>query len=192
MCDHSGKLITWLDGELPMAEAAEVEAHARECAECRSERAAIEQTSAAIRAYCDARMAASDPRAARRATPAAFGAGVAAVAAVVAVLFVLPYLHDTPPVTLQPEAALAIAVADAIPAPRPPAPASPAKPEHHRRVVAAARPLPAAWPVAEPAIQIAIPAEAVLPPGALPEGVNFVAEVSIGPDGSAAPVFVRP
>lgn len=47
------------------------------------------------------------------------------------------------------------------------------------------------WQLAEPAIQISIPAEAVLPPGAVPEGVSFVAEVSIATDGSAHQIFLQ-
>ena len=40
------------------------------------------------------------------------------------------------------------------------------------------------WAMAEPAIQIAIPADAMFPPGAVPEGVTYIANVSLGPDGS--------
>ncbi|MGH9678964.1 MAG: zf-HC2 domain-containing protein [Candidatus Acidiferrales bacterium] len=195
MCNESGKLVAWLDGELPPAQAAEIEAHLRGCEECRGKRAAIEQTTAAVREYCDAQMAANAPRTARRAMVTALAVGVATIAAVIAMLVVLPRLRTVePPVGPRPEAVPTIALASAPPAVRLPAPVldSPAKPEHHRRVVAAARNLPAAGPFAEPSIQIAIPAEAVFPPGAFPEGVNFVAEVSIGPDESAAPVFVRP
>ena len=38
---------------------------------------------------------------------------------------------------------------------------------------------------AEPAIEIVIPAEAVFPPGAIPEGVSFNANLTIGADGFA-------
>jgi Putative zinc-finger len=55
-----------------------------------------------------------------------------------------------------------------------------------------ATPVGAGWQALEPAIQIAIPAEAVLPPGAAPEGVSFVAEVSIGPDGLAHQILLQP
>jgi hypothetical protein len=44
----------------------------------------------------------------------------------------------------------------------------------------------------EAAIQIAIPAEAMFPPGAMPEGVTFVADVSIGADGSVEQLRLRP
>lgn len=44
---------------------------------------------------------------------------------------------------------------------------------------------------AEPAIQIAVPAEAMFPPGAVPEGVNFIADLTIAADGSEQ-VRLRP
>src|SRR5712692_7286944 len=43
-----------------------------------------------------------------------------------------------------------------------------------------------------PEIQIAIPAEALFPPGAVPEGFQFMADVSIGADGSAQSLRLRP
>ena len=48
------------------------------------------------------------------------------------------------------------------------------------------------WLPAEPAIEIAIPADAMFPPGALPEGVNFTANISIAADGSAQQVRLQP
>jgi hypothetical protein len=41
-------------------------------------------------------------------------------------------------------------------------------------------------------VQIAIPAEAMFPPGAMPEGMSFIAEVSIGADGSVERLRLRP
>jgi hypothetical protein len=41
------------------------------------------------------------------------------------------------------------------------------------------------------AIQIAIPAEAMFPPGAMPNGINFIADVRIAPDGSVKQVRLR-
>jgi hypothetical protein len=40
------------------------------------------------------------------------------------------------------------------------------------------------WTSAEPVIQIAIPVEAMFPPGAVPEGITFIADLSIASDGS--------
>jgi hypothetical protein len=48
------------------------------------------------------------------------------------------------------------------------------------------------WEAEEPAIQVAIPAEAMFPPGAVPEGMNFVADVSIGADGRVEQLRLRP
>jgi hypothetical protein len=49
----------------------------------------------------------------------------------------------------------------------------------------------ASWP--EPAaMQIAIPADEMFPPGAVPAGVNFFAELSIAADGSAERLRLRP
>ena len=48
------------------------------------------------------------------------------------------------------------------------------------------------WAPAEPAIEIAIPAESMFPPGAVPEGVTFTAELRIGADGSAQQMRLRP
>jgi hypothetical protein len=44
----------------------------------------------------------------------------------------------------------------------------------------------------EPALEIAIPADAILPPGAVPEGVSFDANVTIAPDGSAQQINLTP
>jgi hypothetical protein len=41
------------------------------------------------------------------------------------------------------------------------------------------------------AIQIAIPAEAMFPPGAMPAGINFVADMRIALDGSVQQIRLR-
>src|ERR1700730_4826864 len=50
----SVKLMAWLDGELPDAEAAAVERHGRACTECASRAEAYRQASMAFEAYCEA------------------------------------------------------------------------------------------------------------------------------------------
>ncbi len=50
---NSGKLMAWLDRELPDAEAAAVERHVRACTECASRAEAYRQTSMAFEAYCE-------------------------------------------------------------------------------------------------------------------------------------------
>ena len=54
MCDVSGKLIAWMDGELPENEAAYVERHIRDCSECRRCAEAYTCVSRLVIAYCDA------------------------------------------------------------------------------------------------------------------------------------------
>src|ERR1700680_2113018 len=50
---NSGKLMAWLDRELPHAEAATVERHVRACTECASRAEAYRQTSMALEACCE-------------------------------------------------------------------------------------------------------------------------------------------
>jgi hypothetical protein len=45
-------------------------------------------------------------------------------------------------------------------------------------------------PLTQAAIQIAIPAEAIFPPGAVPEGVTYIA--SLAPDGSVQSIRLQP
>jgi hypothetical protein len=44
----------------------------------------------------------------------------------------------------------------------------------------------------EPAVEIAIPGDAMFPPGAVPEGMNFIADVTLAPDGSTERLRLRP
>ena len=48
------------------------------------------------------------------------------------------------------------------------------------------------WQFVQPAIQIAIPAEAMFPPGAVPDGVNFTADLTISTDGSTQGLVLEP
>jgi hypothetical protein len=48
------------------------------------------------------------------------------------------------------------------------------------------------WVPSEPAIEIVVPAESMFPPGAVPEGFAFTADLSIAPDGSAQQIRLRP
>ena len=43
-----------------------------------------------------------------------------------------------------------------------------------------------------PAVEIAIPADAIFPPGAVPAGVSFTADVTMASDGSAEQIRLRP
>jgi hypothetical protein len=210
MCDYSGKLtgklIAWLDRELPAEEAAEVERHLAGCSECRSDAETYKLVSGEIDAYCDAAITSSGPRVAHRWVPVASAAG--AVAAVVILFLAMPGAHVQPspfhaPQAARPRAAQSViasspaAVVTGVPA------SLSSIQKTHRRLSAIpafirkANPAPAQNQNAnlqldEPMIQIAIPADEMFPPGAVPEGMHFVADLTIGPDGSAERLRLRP
>jgi anti-sigma factor RsiW len=184
MCDVQAKLIAWLDRELSSDEAAGVERHIEGCKECRSRLAAYEQVSNTFDVYCDAVVAAKTRRRVPRWVP------VLASAAVAAVVMFLAFsrTHVEPPPVLIPTIT---AASVALPAP-PELESAPRKTIHRRRrAVAPVQVRAAKWQPMETAVQIAIPAEAMFPPGAMPKGMNFIAELSIAPDGSVKQVRLR-
>jgi hypothetical protein len=185
MCEYSGKLIAWLDRELANDEMAEIDRHISNCPECRSQVAAYEQVSKTFDAYCAAMMTAK----VRRTMPAwAYPLSAAGIAAVAAGLFffyprtrveppVVPHTIGVPPTAI---------VYQTQPAPTK---------MIHRHYLPTPVQMPAqtaSWLPAEPAIQIAIPADSMFAPGAVPEGVTFTADVSISADGSADQIRLRP
>jgi Putative zinc-finger len=204
MDDFSGRLIAWLDRELPEAEAADVEQHLQACAECRGRLAAYQQASSNFEAYCDLAIA---PEMRRRLPRWILVASAAAAVAVAVLLFATlprgrveqPPTHSPPthsstknsPQTAGPGVASEVAP-----------PMNSIKTAHRRYAVApvqtetgnAAPTLiqNATLLPAEPAIEISIPADAMYPPGAVPEGVNFIADLTVAADGSAEPVRLRP
>ncbi len=93
---------------------------------------------------------------------------------------------EPPPVLIPTITAASVA----LPAPPEPEPA-PRKTIHRRHAVAPVQVRAAKWQPMETAVQIAIPAEAMFPPGAMPKGLSFVAELSIAPDGSVRQVRLR-
>jgi len=193
MCNFDGRLVAWLDRELAEDEAARVERHVKMCAECRKRADAYERASAAFNAYCTALSAA-------KAHPRTLYPKLAAVGAVAAVLALAFFAHYPRTQIAQPPMSAVEATRTAHVGPAtasaPPHQLSPIKASSfrnvHRQTVAAARPgqdadlLPAG-----PTVQIMIPAEAVLPPGAAPAGENFVVDVRIAPDGSAQGIRLR-
>src|SRR4029077_13173833 len=89
MCDFSGKLMAWLDGELPAGDAAEVERHLQLCAQCRGQVEAYRQLSGEFEGYCEAYCEAVTATRSRPKVPR-WGYTVAgAAAAAVAALFLL-------------------------------------------------------------------------------------------------------
>jgi anti-sigma factor RsiW len=209
MCDFEGNLTAWLDGELASGEAAHVERHLQLCAECRQWVEAYRQVSAVFGEYCDAYcegvLAPQHRRKLSRRKVAISGA--AALAAAVAVLFLIAPRSRVrlSPVPLAAPAASEIVASKPIQAAEIPGDARPepaplkaasrfeltkGKPVQH------AAPGPESqgseWLEAEPAVEIAIPADAIFPPGAIPENVGFTADVTIAPDGSAQQIRLRP
>jgi anti-sigma factor RsiW len=185
MCDFSGRLIAWMDSELEANEATVLGQHVRACAECRARVAAYEDVSRGFAAYCDAvletAMVTKIHRKLARWVPVV--AGAAAAAAVVLVLVSLP--RSVKPIPVVPR------VAEAHPPIAPKTAANTPNPVQRRHAAAHRKTQTANWAVAEPAIQIAIPGDAMFPPGAVPEGVNFVANLSLA-DGSVQGLRLQP
>ncbi|HVH86764.1 MAG TPA: zf-HC2 domain-containing protein, partial [Terriglobales bacterium] len=180
MCEFQAKLIALLDRELSSEEVAAVERHIEGCEECRNRLAGYEVVNETFDAYCDAVMAAKTRRVIPHWMP------VLASAAVAAFVIFLAFLEKRiePPPVLTPTIN-AVSVPGPMPllAPSAPEPA-PRKKMHRRQAVPAVQERAMKWRPTETAVQIAIPAEAMFPPGAMPKGLNFVAELSIAPDGS--------
>ncbi len=171
MCDFSDKLVAWLDRELSMDEASNMQRHLGVCSECRTRMDAYRKISVALDAYYDAVRTPSR----RRVVPFRALAGVGAAAAL-ALFLLRPHTRVEKPLVVPMISSHAIA--------RESAP-SPIKQVRRRHSRTPAHSAPVQWLPSEQAVLIAIPAEALLPPGAAPEGVNFVADLSIAPDGSA-------
>ena len=172
MCDFSGRLVAWMDRELPDDEAADVERHVRICTECRRRVDAYEEVSRTLVAYCDAAMAKQTPRRLLRWVPVLASAAAAAVLLLLFQPVSLPKIpvpsrvvDDSPAIVLET-------------APRQ------VKKVHRQPVITPLKTSNANWAATEPTVRIAIPVEAMFPPGAVPEGITFIADLSIASDGS--------
>jgi hypothetical protein len=214
MCDFSGKLIALMDRELPGSEAVDLERHIAACAECRERLAAYEYASSAFNAYCEATFAAETRRKLPPWLPAAGVAAGIAAAAAIAALLMLPRQHLAPVPPRVPATAEAPQIAARTEPPRtaeaarPPrsaaapirqyASAAPPRSHYSERATVAEAPLQASQVQnigpfsAEPRIQIAIPADSMFPPGAVPAGMSFTAELTISADGSVDRLGLRP
>jgi anti-sigma factor RsiW len=218
MCNFSGKLIAWLDRELPESEASRVEQHIAACAECRRRLEVYEQASSAFEAYCETTFAAETRRKLPRKVMVAFGAGAIAAALALAALLMLPRGHVAQaPTQVRPQAARARAATPALDvAPAPTQanhnaeeanpPAIQIKRAHRRYAAAPTRARQTSAAVAsqisrergaspfpaEPPIEIAIPVGAMFPPGAIPPGMSFTADLTIAADGTAERLGLHP
>jgi anti-sigma factor RsiW len=185
MCDFSIPLVAWMDGELAENDAVKVERHLQGCAECRQRIAAYEKVSLDFAACYSAATQTAVATQPHRKLPLWVPAVVAtAAAAVIVLLALLPRAAKPAPQVPQ------VAVA-ATPSVGPETPPTPLKPAAKRPVVAHRKRPATNWTMAAPAIQIAIPADSMFPPGAVPEGVNFVANLSLA-DGSVQAIRLQP
>lgn len=183
MCDVNSKLVAWLDRELTPDEASAVERHVKGCQECRRSLATYERMSQTFDAYCDAVMAAKAPR---RTSWVPVLAGSLVVAT--AVCLTLFRTRVVPPAVIEPTVTIASA----------PVPETPVAEPILRKPIIRRRPpalqireRAAQEQAMDAAIQIAIPAEAMFPPGAVPNGINLIAELTIAQDGSVKQVLLR-
>jgi len=183
MCEFSSKLIAWLDHELPDAEAAAVDQHIPACRACREQADVFREVSHAFAVYSRAAppLAASSSRL-WLLVPAAIAA------AVFAVFLLSPRRLSSIPPGVQQRAEAVAPVPATVPRKAPVAVAAVLRRRAPRRV----KTQPAVWQPAEPAIQIFIPADALFLPGALPEGVGFVADLKLAAAGSPGGIALRP
>ncbi len=190
MCDHSGKLMAWLDHELDGGEMAEIERHVHECVECEARVSQYTRMAEDLGAYYATRAANALSK------PSRF-APVLSVAAAAIVVTALAW-YSLRPHNPRPDSGVPPAISGIRPviAPEVTSPPARRKTMPARRVVPRMAAIAAApsvnWLPPEPAIEVAIPAESMFPPGAVPEGVSFVADVSFGPDGSPQQIRLQP
>ncbi len=164
MCEYSGRLVAWMDHELADEEATNVAWHVGRCAECRQAVSQYEEVSGAYLACYEATIAVQP----RRNVLAWSLGGVAAAAVVLAViLFAQPraeYLSVyVPPPLRAPAIAFEITPVRTAAAPLRPRPAR--------------APVHSSWITVEPTVMVALPADALFPPGAVPQGFSFIADV---------------
>ncbi len=162
MCEYSGRLIAWMDHELPGEEATNIERHVGQCAECRQALSDYEEVGAAFLTCYEAAIAVQP----RWKTPLWAAGGIAAAVVLAAILLAQPRAES---VALVPQS------------PRPPAFALEIV-EPPRPIVAVRRrrrpaPIQSQWIAVEPTIEVALPADALFPPGAVPQGFSFIADV---------------
>lgn len=167
MCNFSGKLIAWIDHELPEAEAINVEQHVRQCPACRRAVGSYQEISDALLTSYEAAMS-GQPR--RKMPVRTWGAVAAAALILLAILFAQPRAEKLSVNLPAPPHPPAMAFKKTVP----PAPTPPVR----ARRAAAPRPQ---WVAEEPTVEVALPAEALFPPGAVPAGFSFIADVRFQP-----------
>ena len=191
MCNLNLPLVAWIDGELPESEATAVAHHVQGCKDCRAHVSGYENASRDFAGYYAAAsravFAIKPPRRVPRWVPFA---AAAAAAVIVTVLLLLPRVEkhapSAPPVanvTVPVQTATTRASIE---------PVRRVQPVAQRPVAPRRQPLHRDWAIAQPTIQIAIPADSMFPPGAVPEGVAYIASVSFAADGSVQRIRLHP
>lgn len=207
MCEYQARLVAWLDQELAQEEAGQVEAHLAGCTECRGRVASYKQVGGMLDAYCDALVSASARNEWGSWMPKWVGAAAltAAALAVSLLIFFLSSARTSSPRVVKPAPAPATAAIvrpawSQVAAVAPPEATTPTplKKAHRQHAVNPAlssitqtQNHNADW-LDEPDVRIAIPADAMFPPGAVPDGISFIADVSIAADGSARRLRLEP
>lgn len=166
MCKFSGRLVAWLDRELPEAEAIDVEWHVRQCAECRRTVSSYQEISDA---FLECYTAMPGPRTRR---PWRWAAMACASAAAILLIAVAARPHPQPLPAL-PQAPHAPAVAFEKTSPRMVA----VRARHTLTPAPNPKPSRERWIAVEPTVEVALPAEALFPPGAVPAGFTFIADI---------------
>jgi len=184
MCDYELNLIAWIDGELEAKAARQLEQHLQMCASCSRKAEEYREISRVFAVYS---AAVPVQKSKSRWRWASVGAG-AMTAAAAMILWMLP--GPVEPLTLQlskpaPPPAIAFEIS-------PPVLLAPAR-IVHRKTFVKSNPIPQpVWNGVEPFVEIAIPADAIFAPGALPAGFTFAAALGIGGDGSPSVLRVQP
>jgi hypothetical protein len=198
MCEFSGKLIAWIDQELEGDGAAHVERHVRNCVDCRAELETYRRVGRVFNAYCDGVMEAQAGSRKARWVPA-----VSVAAAVVFVAALLVFILNTrvkplvPPVVGMSPPSVVLETRPVAAPESTPAGVAQMPPTARRTIRRRHEPLQVqnanvGWAPTEPAIEIVMPAESMFPPGAVPDGFVFTADLSIAADGSAQQIRLRP
>jgi len=169
MCNFSGKLIAWLDHELPEVEAVNVEWHVQQCAECRQSVSAYQEISVAfLGCYMGCYMSCYTGTMPARPARNRWGWVTAACGIAAAILLAIA-------LSRRPVERLAVQLP-----PPPPAPMMAyerqVSEKPARRVPRRSIPRPQ-WTPVEPMVEIAFPADAFFPPGAVPAGFSFIASI---------------
>ena len=188
MCNFDGNLIAWMDGELSSEIASDVERHVRSCGDCRQRLAKYENVSRDFAAYYLTKNQPVVVPANRVTRWVPYAAAAAAAILLVSSVFVLrrpnkiaPEVRESAKVISPAQAQSHVELSPAVPVASKPI-------ARHRVPPHQSRPEEAS--PTQTAIQIAIPAEAMFPPGAVPQGMAYIA--SLAPDGSIQSIRLQP